>query len=717
MEKQAVTNGISRRSFLKRGGGITFMIAAIGIPGVMVATKNGSMQLTAWVHLDADGTLTIYNPASEMGQGTMTALPAIFAEEMDADWTKVKIENAPVEPETYGIGWGGERGGSMLTVGSRSVSGHFQNLRQAGAQARYILLENVADKWGVKRSELETDSGLVTHKGTGKRIAYGEIVKFAKIPEHIPEIPDSELKNPKDFKLIGKTFQRYDIPSKVDGTALFSGDVHIENMVYGMVKRSPVNGTRPELKNRGEIESMKGVLEIVPLDYGIGVVAQSIETALKAKERLEIDWIGEVEASHHNSESAYSAYEEMAKSDHTGNIISQAGDMGSEILRASRIIQADYKNDYIYHAQMEPLNAVAHIKENSAEVWVGTQAADGTRSAIADHLGIDFQSVNLHTYYLGGGFGRRSMTDYVLEAVDLSKAVKLPVKLQWTREDDIQYGAFRPISLQKLEAGIDHTGKINAWKHLVIGTGGGLLGSGADIPFYDIPNKHIEVRNIDHGVRTKHWRAVGHGPNKFAIETFMDEVAGELKQDAYQLRRDLMKNHPRALKVLDTAAEMANWGSPVPEDRGMGMGFAERSGSLAAGVCEISVDKNTGKIKVHRIWASLDAGTVVHPANAKYQMEGALVMGLSSVLMESITFKNGKVEQSNFHNYPILRMEDAPEHIEIEIVPSSEKPTGIGEAGLPFMGALVSNAFANLTGKRLRHMPFTPEKVLAVLKQ
>lgn len=717
MEKQIESQGLSRRKFLKVGGGITFLVTAVGLPALVF--KKGEVedtkQISAWVHLASDGTVTIYNPASEMGQGTMTALAAIFAEEMDADWSKVKIEDAPVEPEIYGIGWGGERGGSMLTVGSRSVSGHYNNLRQSGAQARYVLLTAVAEKWGVDRKELKTDSGMVFHSKSNKKISYGEIVDFVKIPTSVPEIPDSELKNPKDFKLIGKNYQRYDVPFKVDGSAIYSGDIHVPDMVYAAIVRAPVNGTQPELQNETTIRGIKGVLDLVTLKHGIGVVANNMETALKAKAMMEITWKGDSKAKSHNSQDAYEEYEALSKSSQTGSIVAKAGDLNREMPKSQKVLRADYKNDYVYHAQMEPLNAVAHVKADSAEVWVGTQAADGTRNDIANHLKLDFKAVNLHTCYLGGGFGRRSMTDFVIEAVDISKAVNLPVKLQWTREDDLQYGAFRPISLQKLEAGIDQNGNINSWKHVVIGTGGGLLGSGADIPFYDIPNKLIEVRNIDHGVRTKHWRAVGHGPNKFAIETFLDEIALEQKKDPYELRRELMKNHPRELAVLDKVAEMAKWDSPVPEGRARGIAFAERSGSLAAGVCEISLNKSTGKIKVHKIWGSLDGGVVVHPANAKYQMEGSLVMGLSSVLFESITFKDGQVEQSNFYDYPILRMEDAPEEIILEIIPSNEKPTGIGEAGLPFMGAIISNAFAALTGKRLRHMPFTPEKVLEIL--
>jgi len=715
MENELKENGISRRKFLKRSGGLTFLIAGIGIPAFVwkeekLIANNG--QVSAWVHIHTDGTVTIYNPAAEMGQGAMTALPAIIAEEMDADWSKVKIEHSPVEPEIFGIPWGGSgRGGSMLTVGSRSVSGHFDNLRQSGAQVRFVLMSNVAEKWGVKIDELETQPGLVVHPKTGKKISYGEIASFATFPEEIPEIPKDKLKKVADFRLIGKDFQRYDIPEKVNGSAIYSMDILLPDMVYGMVNRSPINGTKPELKNEATIRNIPGIIDIVKLDYGIGFIANSLEAAQQAKYTAEINWQGKTKADNHNSQDAYNEYEVLAESGNSGSMVASSGDFSRELPNTRKIIRADYKNDYVYHAQMEPLNAVAWVKDGTAEVWAGTQGTDGARSAIANHLGIDFKAVDLHPCYLGGGFGRRSMNDYILEAVDLSKAVKKPVKLIWTRTDDIQFGAFRPISLQRLEAGIDASGQIKAWKHVVVGTGGGLLGSGADIPFYDIPNKHIEVRNIDHGVRTKHWRAVGHGPNKFAIETFLDEIAIDQKIDPLELRRQLMKNHPRELKVVETVAKMANWGEKIPEGRARGLGFAERSGSLAAGVCEISFDQKSGKIKVHKIWCALDAGIVVHPDNAKAQVEGSLVMGLSSVILESITFENGEVQQSNFHDYPILRMEDAPESIEIEIIPSAEKPTGIGEAGLPFMGAVISNAFAALTGKRLRHMPFTPKKV------
>ena len=313
-------------------------------------------------------------------------------------------------------------------------------------------------------------------------------------------------------------------------------------------------------------------------------------------------------------------------------------------------------------------------------------------------------------------FGRRSLSDYIVEATHLSQAVKRPVKLLWTREDDIQYGAFRPISLQKMEAGVDKFGSIIAWRHIIVGPGSRLLGSGARNEFYVMPNQQIEIRGIDHGIRTKHWRGVGHGPNKYAIEAFIDEIALDHQIDPYEYRRNLMRNQPRALKVLDTVAEMANWKEKPAEGRARGIAFAERSGSLSAGVIEISVDRDTGKIRVHHIWAALDAGIVVQPDNAVAQMEGSILFGLGSVLKEEISFKNGAVQQSNFHDYQLLRMADIPETLDVKIIPSQERPEGIGEAGLPVVGGCIANAFAALTGKRLRHMPFTPERVKEALK-
>lgn len=716
---------ISRRKFLTAAGGITFAVTAyamfprfsLGESSVKDAASSLGNKISAWVHIRPDGCITIYNPAAEMGQGSMTALPVIFAEELDADWSKVHIEYSPIEPKIYGPGvWGGR----MMTVGSRAVSGYYESLRQAGAQARYVLMSNVAKKWGVPVEELSTEPSVVIHKASNRKMTYGEIAEFAEMLDNVPEIPDNKLKNPKDFRLIGnQNVPRFDIPAKVNGSAQYSTDVRLEGMVYGVISRSPVNGAKPSLLNESDIRDIEGVLDVVTLDHGIGIIANTLEKALRVKDQLQIQWSKDAPAATHNSQEAYEDYAKLVRDDkQRGRALESKGNADNALKAAAKIYTADYKNDYVYHAQMEPLNAVVAIAEdgNSAEVWCGTQAPDSAKAAAARVLGLDESKVTLYPHYLGGGFGRRSNSDYVEEAAALAKAIRKPVKLTWTREDDLQYGQFRPICLQHMQAGVDKAGNISGWKYIITGTGGNLLASGAEMPFYTLPDQLIELRPVDHGIRTKHWRAVGHGPNKYAIEAFIDEIAHDQKKDPYKFRQYLMRNHPRALKVLDTAAQMSNWGKKLPEGHAMGIAFGERSGSLTAGVCEISLDKESGKIKVHHVWAALDAGVVVQPDNAIAQTEGSILMGLSTVFHESITIQNGKVQQSNFHDYPILRMADVPETLEVRIVPSEEAPSGVGEAGLPFIGAAVANAFLALTGKPLRHMPFTPERVLAALK-
>lgn len=717
---------ISRRKFLGLGAGVTFIVtSSLIVPKVLLGNKDENrsahndeeLKVTAWVHLGTDGKITIYNPAAEMGQGSMTALAVIIAEEMDADWSNVHIEHSPVESDIYGASWGGRGGGSMITVGSRTVASYFNMLRQAGAQARYVLLKNAAEKLSVPINELSTKPSYVIHSKSNRSLSYGEIASFAHEIADIPEITDAKLKDPDSFRLIGKIIPRFDIPEKVDGSAKYSIDIQVPGMVYGFISRSPVNGSKPNLLNEEDIRDMDGITDIIKLDHGIGIISNTVESGLKAKDTLQIQWSKGAKAETHTSEEAYTDYAEKAESQTSGDILTDEGDINSSLENGVKTYSADYKNDYIYHAQMEPLNAVVSVARDglSAEAWIGTQAPSSARSTVARTLGIDVSRVNFKRLYLGGGFGRRSNPDYVQEATLLSKAVKKPVKLIWTREDDIQYGMFRPMSLQRMQASVDKSGNITGWRHTIVGTGNRLLSSGASTQYYSFPNQRIELRGIDHGVRTKHWRAVGHGANKFAIEAFIDEIASDQHVDPLEFRLKLMSKYPRAQKVLRTAAEMANWGSEVKDGRGKGIAFAERSSSLAACVCEISIDHESGKIKVHHIWASLDSGVVVQPDNVIAQMEGGLIMGLSSILMESITFRKGKVQQSNYDDYPIIRIADAPERIEVKLIPSTERPTGIGESAIPIIGGAIANAFGNLTGKRLRHLPFTPEKVLEVL--
>lgn len=725
---QVHKNKLSRRQFLTAAGGITFAVAA-GAVGFKTFNLSGKSRktlpdqdITAWVKINPNGEVTFYNPAAEMGQGSMTTLAVIFAEEMDLDWDKVRIEAAPVEPDTYGLQWSGALGGPMLTVGSRTVRGYFKALRHAGAQARDAMLQLAAQHWSVEPKDLRTEAGVVINAAGNQEIGYGELaglVAGSEMSIELKEIPESRWKKTDEFRLIGKDVPRRDIPAKVNGTAQFAIDIHVPNMVYGSIMRSPVHGAKPTLTNEAEIRQMTGVIDIVPMDHGIGVVADNYEKALQAKLAMKISWSKDALAEGYDSEAAFAKYQKLARQTNADSRkISEAGEAARAMRTAQKTYDLEYQNDFLYHAQMEPLNAVVSVADDkkSAEVWVGTQGMDGSRKAVADVLGIEFDQVKFHPCYLGGGFGRRSMSGYVEEATRMSAKVGKPVKLIWTREDDVQYGAFRPISVQRMQAGVDETGEIVAWEHCIAGTGGGLLGSAGKCEYYTLPNHRVEVRNIDEGVRTKHWRSVSHGANKFAIETFIDEIAHDLGRDPLNLRLRLMREHPREMKVLKEVAQMSDWGSAtIPAGRARGLSVTDHGGSFAAGVAEISVDENH-QIRVHRFWTAVDAGIVVQPFNTKAQIEGGIVMGISSVLQESITFKNGAVQQSNFHDYPLLRMADVPEEINISLIASDAAPSSIGELSLPLVGGAIANAFLSLTGKPLRHIPFRPEKVEAAMR-
>ena len=715
---------INRRRFLAAAGGLTIGVTAYALfpkynTDLSTIANEEDLEerlINSWVHLRTDGQITIYSPAAEMGQGSYTALPIILAEEMDADWNRVKLQQAPADPEVYGSpGWRGDTK-IMINVGSRTVMSYFDGLRKAGAQIRRILLENVARKWEVPMTELSTAPSQILHKKSNRVISYGEVIEFYEAPKQLPEIQESELKDPKDFRLIGTMLPRTEIPSKVNGTASFAMDIQVPNMLYGVIERGTIHGAKPTLLNEKALRSIDGIMEIVSFDYGIGIVATSLEKAIKAKKELQIDWDKNVPAINHNSAQAYDNYNEVAKNT-KGRVLSEQGNIRDGLKKAKKVYTADYKNDYVYHAQMEPLNAVAAVAEDgqSAEIWLGTQAPGSAAPSIAKALGIKAEAVKINQCYLGGGLGRRSLHDFPIEAALLSKAVSRPVKLIWTREDDLQYGMYRPLSLQKMKAGVDKEGNLTSFSHTIIGDGSRLLASGAKNAFYAIPNQYLELKTLKNGIRLKHWRAVGHGPNKFAIEAFLDEIATDQGINPLDMRRRLMKGHPRALQTLEKAAEMANWNSPPTKGRARGIAFGERSGALCTGICEISLDEKTGQIRVHHFWSAVDAGIIIQPDNVVAQMEGGIIMGMSSVLKEKITIENGAVKESNFHDYQLLRMEDVPESIEIAIIPSTKPPKGIGEASTPIVAGAIANAFAALTGKRLRHLPFSPDRVLAAL--
>lgn len=710
-----------RRTFLKATGGLTFCIAlgAQGLRLISAAEAKAAgtiLQPNAWVRIAPDGTVTILSAGAEMGQGSMTSLPLIVAEEMDADWSKVKIEWAPPDASVYGYA---SRGGprSMSISGSRAVMMYYNDLRTAGAQVRKVLIANAAEKWGVNPATLRTEPGFVVDPASGRRMSYGEIAQFGKVPAALPAVDKSELKMKDQFKFIGKPVPRRDTPLKVNGTAQYAIDVQLPGMVYATARHSPVHGGAPESWNDAKVKSMKGVIATVRLPDGVAVIADTLPHAMAARQALEVKW-NKGAADGFNSEEAFPVYAKVhADPAAKTETLDAKGDAKAAFNGAAKTFKSEYLSDYGYHAQMEPLNAVARMNAagDHIEVWEGTQAPDASLAAIAKAIGFKPEQVTLHQCYMGGGFGRRTLGDYAAEAARIAKEAKRAVKLVWTREEDMQHGMFRPQSFQCLQAALDKDGKVIGWQHCVVGDGGGLLSSGIKIPYYEVPNQHIEHRGVSHGVRVKHWRAVGHVFNVFAIESFVDEMAAAEGMDPVDFRMQRMAISPRARACFEKVVQMSDWKAQRPEGRALGISISERSGSLGAGVAEISLDRASGKIKLHKAWLAVDGGLIVQPDMARANIESGIVYGLSSVLYERVTVKDGAVQQSNFHDYHVMRMSDMPETMQIAFVERDAAPTGMGEIGNPWVGAAVANAFYRLTGKRLRHMPFTPKRVKEAL--
>ena len=710
---------LSRRDVLAGIGGLSFYLA-LGMDGARLFSSAEAMttdarKLSPWVRIAPNGTITILSAGAEMGQGSMTSLPLILAEEMDADWSKVVIEWAPADVKTYGYGGGR----SMSITGSRAVMGYFPDLRIAGAQVRKVLLANAGEKWGVDPSSLKTEPSVVINPANGQRLTYGEIAAFGKVPDQLPAVNKSELKPKTQFRLIGKSVPRRDIPAKVNGTAQYAIDVRLPGMVYASTIHSPVHEGEPESWNEAEIKAMPGIIGSVRLAKGVAVVAEKFEQAVAGCRALKVTW-KDAKAHGYNSEQALEQGYAAVHADPAAQAqpIDSKGDAAAAFTGAAKLFKADYRSDYGYHAQMEPLNATIRFNDagDHVEVWDGTQAPEQVRAKVADALGFKLEQVTVNQCYMGGGFGRRSLPDYTVEATLIAKAVRRPVKMIWTREQDLGYGAFRPQSFQCLEGALDAAGNVKGWRHCVVGDGGSLVTGGMKIPYYGVPNQHLERRGVSHGIRLKHWRAVAHVFNVFAIESFVDEMAAQQGVDPIEFRLKHMAMTPRAAKCFETVAQMCDWTAKRPDGRALGISISERSGSLGAGVAEVSLNRETGKIRVHKVWMAVDGGLIVQPEAARANVESGILHGLSSVLHERVTVKDGVVQQTNFHDYNLMRMSDTPEEIRVAFIDRDAPPSGLGEIGNPFVAAAVANAFHKLTGKRLRHMPFTPERVKVVLK-
>ena len=704
---------MDRRDFFKASGGLTF---AFAFPGI--AEAQTAKPFNAWVSIAPNGTITILSAGAEMGQGSMTSLALIVADEMDADWSRVKVEFAPPDPNIYGYTFNNARG--MAIVGSRAVMLYYNDLRVAGAQVRKVLVAAVAERWKVRPASLSTDGSRVVHQASGRGIGYGEIAAFAKVPATLPAIEKGDLKDKKAFRYIGKEIPRLDVPPKVNGRARYAMDVALPGMVYATARHSPVHGGAPESWNDAKVKSMRGVIGTVRLPDGVAIIADSLPHAMAARGALEVQW-NKGAAAGFNSEAELGAGYRKVHADPGAKVqvLESKGDAKKAFGTAARTYKAEFYSDYGYHAQMEPLNAVARFNSSftHVEVWEGTQDPVSSREAVAQALGFKPEQVTLHQCYMGGGFGRRTLGDYAAECARIAREVKRPVKLVWTREEDMAHGMFRPQSFQCLEAALDKSGKVTGWSHCVVGDGGVLLQTGIRIPYYEIPNQHIESRGVSHGVRVKHWRAVGHVFNVYAIESFVDQMAAAEKMDPVQFRLQRMSITPRARACFEKVMQMSNWNNRRPPERALGVSISERSRSLGAGVAEISLDERSGKIQVHQAWLAVDGGLVVQPGMARANVESGILYGLSSVLHERVTMKAGAVQQSNFHDYHVLRMADLPEYMEVQFLDRPDAPpTGLGEIGNPWVAAAVANGVFELTGKRLYHMPFTPERVKAVLK-
>jgi isoquinoline 1-oxidoreductase beta subunit len=737
--KIAGKTGMNRRGFLATSGGLTFSVA-IGV-GLGAASQpaqgQSALKPNVWVTIGVDDSVVVMTPTGEMGQGTTTALPMILAEELDADWSKVRIEYAPPNPRVYGNTHPLLNGG-QASLASIAIPGYFTPLRIAGAQARRVLINAAAARWGVEASSVSTDAGVVIHAASGRRLRYGEIAAFATVPAELPAITVADLKKPEQYKLIGRAdLGRKDVLEKVTGQAKFGIDAMVPGMVYATVLESPMDGARPDFVNTAEAMAVPGVIQVMAMPFGVAVLANTAEATRTARNVLKakVTWNTtetRLNAVRFDSDAAKEEYARHAKSADAKPVTAyKKGEADQALASAARVLEGTYWSEHTSHAQMEPMNCVARVAPDgqSAELWVGTQAPVLAVGAAAGVLKTTPDKIRLNQMLLGGGFGRRITPDIIAQTVAIANASKKTVKLILTREDDMAASRPRPMTHHVLRAGLDAQGKLVGWKHRIVSenvdavaapprfaaTGGkDYIGwQGSDLPYYGIDHWTSEgVREL-RGMRVHAFRGIGAGHNKFAIECFLDEVAQARKMDPLAMRLELTAGSPRARAVIQAVADMSDW-TRKRQGRALGLAFADYHGTVAAGVAEVSLDAQSGKITVHQYWTAADPGLVIQPESVLGQLEGGAVYGLSVALLEELTIKGGAVQQTNYNDYPVLRMADMPE-IHTRIVRSDAAPTGMGEAGVGPVAPAIANAVAQLTGKRLRALPMSPARVKTAL--
>ncbi len=716
----SVATGMKRREFLKAGAALGGgLLISLYVPEFVPASRAADaaakpVALNAFVRIGTDESVTVISNHSEMGQGIYTSLPMLLNEELEADWARLRVESSPVDAvynhTVFGI---------MMTGGSTTTNSEYDRFRKMGAMARIMLIAAAVQSWNVNAQSCRAEKGFVIHTPTGRRASYGSLADAASKIAPPKDIP---LKDPKDFTLVGKPTHRLDTPSKTNGTAQFGLDVYIPGMLTAVVARAPVFGGKVVSFNAGAAKAIPGVVNVVQVPSGVAVIAHGFWPAKLGREKLEITWddgpgaaVSTVEMRAHFS----------ALSKTPGAVARKVGDPAAALAGAAKTITAEYEVPYLAHCMMEPLNTVVDLHEAGCEIWTGTQFQTGDRAAAAKVAGLKPEQVTLHTMLLGGGFGRRAnpACDFVTEATEVAKAAKVPVKVVWTREDDIRGGWYRPMWYDHFAAGLDASGNPVAWTHTIVGQSimtGTMFESfgvkdgidstsveGAADILYGIPNLQVELHTAKNEVPVQWWRSVGHSHTGFSVEAFLDEVAHAGGKDPYQLRRTLLAGQPRMLAVLDLAAQKANWGTALPAGRARGIATHFSFDSYVAQVAEVSVEKD-GTVHVHRVVAVVDCGRTVNPDTVKAQLEGGIIFGLTAALKTEITLDKGRVQQRNFNDYPMLRMFESPA-IEVFIVPSTEHPAGVGEPGVPPVAPAVTNAIFAATGKRVRRLPIKPE--------
>jgi isoquinoline 1-oxidoreductase subunit beta len=705
--------GIQRRDFLRvsiaASGGLLIGFHFPGVGQLAAAQASpGSFMPNAFVRICTDERITVIVNHSEMGQGVYTSLPMLLADELDADWSKIGYESAPVDAKYNHPAFG-----MQITGGSSSVWSGLDQFRQAGAAARAMLIAAAAQQWNVDASACRTESGAVLN-GT-RKLMYGQLVgAAAKLtpPEHV------QLKDPKNFKLIGKPVKRLDTSVKINGKAEFGIDVKLPGMLTAVIARPPVFKASMKSFDDSRARSMAGVRKIIAVPAGVAVIADTFWQAKVARDALRVEW-DEGSMATFNTSAMMKDFRERAKS--TGTSVRKDGDAESALAGAAKKIDAVYEVPYLSHLMMEPLNCVVDLRADSCEVWTGSQLQTVDRANAARIAGLPNEKVQLHTTFLGGGFGRRAnpQSDFVVEAVHVAKAAGAPVKVIWTREDDMQGGWYRPAFLHAIEGGIDASGNAVSWRSRLVGQSimagtpfaAAMMKGKAydpasvegvdDLP-YAIPNVTVESHQAEVGVPVQWLRSVGHSHTAFAVECFMDELAALAQKDPYQFRRQLLQKEPRHLGVLDLAAQKAGWGKPLPKGMGRGIAVHSAFGSYSAHVAEVSV--TDGKVRVHRMVCAIDCGQYVNPGIIAAQTEGGAIFGASAALFQELTFANGRLQQTNFHSFPVMRMNECPE-IEAHIVENNEKAGGIGEPGVPCAAPAIANAVYAVTGKRVRRLP------------